>query len=200
MMPVLDGLETARRIRASETGRRKPIIAMTANAQASDRERCLQAGMDDYISKPIKAKVLQQLLQSLMVNPSLHQNLQPSLMMDIAIEPDEAQMFDYLTALLEVDQEILEIVEGPFEHQWPTDLERVQLAVVQRDFSQIRHIAHALKGTLAIFGAQPASDLALALESSAQRADFDLVCTLLPQLEQAVERMLQACAQRRATR
>ena len=197
MMPVLDGLETARRIRASETGRRKPIIAMTANAQAADRERCLQAGMDDYISKPIKAKVLQQLLQSLMVNPSLHPPLQPSMMMDIAIEPDGVELFDYRAALLTVDQEILDIVEGPFEHQWPTDLERMQLAVVQRDFSQIRHIAHALKGTLAIFGAQPASDLALSLENSAQRADFDAVCTFVPQLEQEVERMLEACLERR---
>ena len=57
MMPELDGLETVRRIRKSEGDSHIPVIAMTANAQESDRERCLAAGMDDYISKPIKALV-----------------------------------------------------------------------------------------------------------------------------------------------
>ncbi len=61
-MPVLDGLRTAQKIRIMEmnTGRHIPIIAMTAHAQKEDRDRCLEAGMDDYISKPINMKILQE--------------------------------------------------------------------------------------------------------------------------------------------
>ncbi|MBW2009040.1 MAG: response regulator [Deltaproteobacteria bacterium] len=64
-MPVMDGLTATRKIREREAGteRHVPIIAMTANAMPGDRRRCLEAGMDDYISKPIKPKVLEELLE-----------------------------------------------------------------------------------------------------------------------------------------
>ncbi|MBT4639827.1 MAG: response regulator, partial [Deltaproteobacteria bacterium] len=61
-MPEMDGFETTARIREKTGGRTVPIIALTANAMAGDRERCLQAGMDDYISKPIDRKKLYKIL------------------------------------------------------------------------------------------------------------------------------------------
>jgi CheY-like chemotaxis protein len=65
MMPVLDGLATTRAWRELEgrTGRRRlPVVALTANAMASDRERCLEAGMDDYLAKPVRREQLAQML------------------------------------------------------------------------------------------------------------------------------------------
>jgi CheY-like chemotaxis protein len=63
-MPVCDGLEATRRIRAAENGgRRVPIIAMTAHAMVGDRKRCLDAGMDDYVAKPIQAAELMAAVQ-----------------------------------------------------------------------------------------------------------------------------------------
>lgn len=65
MMPVLDGLATTRAWRELEqrSGRRRlPVVALTANAMASDRERCLEAGMDDYLAKPVRREQLAQML------------------------------------------------------------------------------------------------------------------------------------------
>ena len=63
-MPEMDGFQTTREIRNSETdGKRIPIIALTANALTGDREKCLSAGMDDYISKPIEPDKLEEILK-----------------------------------------------------------------------------------------------------------------------------------------
>jgi two-component system, sensor histidine kinase and response regulator len=66
-MPDVDGLEATREIRKREvsTGKHIPIVAMTAHAMEGDRERCIEAGMDDYISKPIKASMLFEVIERL---------------------------------------------------------------------------------------------------------------------------------------
>jgi signal transduction histidine kinase/ActR/RegA family two-component response regulator len=63
-MPELDGYEATAQIRAAESGRRVPIVAMTANAMEGDRDRCLLAGMDDYIAKPVSAAALGRMLEA----------------------------------------------------------------------------------------------------------------------------------------
>ena len=197
MMPVMDGLEAAQRIRASEVDQRTPIIAMTANARAADRERCLAAGMDDYISKPIKAPVLQAMLQSVFAaaaDGTLHQ---PSMMVDLLIEDSYPEDFDYGSALATVDQEVIEIVSTPFVGQWPKELARMRSALADGDLNTVLHISHALKGTLAMFGAQPASELALQIESCASRSDGPGVGLFLEPFVQEVDRLLVVIAQRR---
>jgi two-component system sensor histidine kinase/response regulator len=196
MMPVMDGLETASRIRASESGRRTPIIAMTANARASDRDRCLAAGMDDFLSKPIKANVLQAMLQSVATaveQGALHQS---SMMVDLLIEDAYPEDFDYSSALATVDQEVIQIVSIPFSMQWPKELARLQDALGRDDLRTVFHISHALKGTLAMFGAQPARELAQQIERCAERSDSAGVGLFLPPLVIEVEQLLRIISER----
>jgi PAS domain S-box-containing protein len=160
MMPVMDGLETTQRIRSSELpDEHVPIVAMTANAMQIDRERCFAAGMDDFISKPIAMADLQRVLTSLGKNHHLHR---------VLVAPDATQAvdnFDYAAALSACDQEVVDIVAEVFMAQWPLDFEKMLQAAQAGDWSTLLHVAHALKGTLGLFGAIPGVNTAQELES-----------------------------------
>jgi CheY-like chemotaxis protein/HPt (histidine-containing phosphotransfer) domain-containing protein len=191
MMPVMDGLEATRRIRASESGRRMPIIAMTANAMEADRERCLAAGMDDYISKPIKAHELQQLLQHFSPRKVQLAVTGPTLQALARLDPGRA-VFDYASALKKVDQEVLEIIAIPFVEQWPDDLKRMREGLASSDLKSVMHVSHALKGTLSMFGAEPASELARRVEHCALQSDATGAKALLGPLETELDRLIVA--------
>ena len=199
MMPELDGLETVRRIRKSEGDSHIPVIAMTANAQESDRERCLAAGMDDYISKPIKAPVLQQMLREVADHVLHRLSTRSSTMTELDFQDATLRVFDYSAAMASVDQEVLEIVRQPFMDQWPHDLEKLRAAVQACDLGVVRHVAHALKGTLAMFGARPASDCALELERMAASGESAGLHAGLEALQREVEQLLSVFADTRTT-
>ena len=176
LMPVMDGLEATRQIRARETGHRIPIIAMTANARESDRQLCLEAGMDDYVSKPIKPLELQQILQALNVLPV------PAPVPEVpalAPEPPASPAFDYAAGLMQADQEVLDIVAAPFLAQWRTDLTQLQAALEAEDAATLLRLSHALKSTLSMFGAAPAVLLAQQLERCAERRTLSEAAPLL---------------------
>ncbi len=191
MMPVMDGLEATRRIRAMETDASKvPIVAMTANAMESDRERCLEAGMNDYISKPIKAQELLALLQNVGRNgaPAVTQAFVESAPAQAA-ESDFPQdfAFDYAAGLKGMDQEILEIIGQAFLDQWPEDIQKIRASLAQGEPLPTLHTAHALKATMAMFGADPASQLAARIEALAGRGDLGAVEKLLPSFTAEVD-------------
>jgi hypothetical protein len=191
MMPVMDGLEATRQIRGLETDRHIPIVAMTANAMESDRQRCLEAGMDDYIAKPIKAQELQDLLQRL-ASSMASESGPRTLTVPAALEPElAASSFDYADAMRRADQEILEIIAQPFRAEWVHDRQRLRDGL-SGDLSVLERTAHALKGTLAMFGAQPASALAARLERSAQAGDTLQIKGLVDALIVEVERLIAA--------
>ena len=161
MMPVFDGLQATRCFRATEQGSRTPIVAMTANVMPGDRERCLQAGMDDYLSKPISVSELNRVL-------ALYSKGR------VAID-DEANLaltsrFDYAQALLEVDQDVVEIIADTFMANWPSDLEKMQQAITQEDWRTLSRAAHTLRGIFGMFGASPAVALLAELEQLAAQA------------------------------
>jgi len=180
MMPVMDGLEATRLIRAMEPPVCSvPIIAMTANAMESDRERCLAAGMNDYISKPIKAQELQELLQKVALQLAGEgDGTLPAVAPEQGDAPNDFA-FDYEAGLVAMDQEILEIIGQAFLDQWPDDLQKMRANLQSGEPLPVFHTAHALKGTLAMFGADPASRLAAHIESLAGQGDLEPIARLL---------------------
>ena len=189
MMPVMDGLEATRRIRASETGQHVPIIAMTANAMESDRQRCIDAGMDDYLSKPIKALELQELLRK--YSAEGYSSVPASLEEAPSAAP---AAFNYAAGLAAMDQEIREIIAQAFVDQWPQDQQKLRTGVGKGDMLAVLHTAHSLKGTLSMFGARPASELARQVESLAGLSDAQGVSVLIDPLCAEVELLLAAIA------
>ncbi|APW46263.1 PAS domain-containing protein [Rhodoferax antarcticus] len=172
MMPVLDGLQASRCFRATERGNRTPIVAMTANAMPGDRERCLQAGMDDYLPKPISVSELNRVL-ALFTKARIAIDSEANVMPDVRAAA-QTQMagssFDYALALLDVDQDIVEIIADTFVASWPVDLEKMYQAIAQEDWSALSRATHTLRGILAMFGASPAVALLAELEQLAAKA------------------------------
>jgi CheY-like chemotaxis protein/HPt (histidine-containing phosphotransfer) domain-containing protein len=192
MMPVMDGIEATRHIRARETDHHVPIIAMTANAMEADRDRCIEAGMDDYLSKPIKAQELQDMLKRITDDRSQMAELQ-SVHAELAAASDFSSLgFDYQASLAAMDQEIRGIIEQAFIDEWPVDLTKLRVALASEDMRSMGRTAHALKGTLSMFGALPASELASEIETLAAGPNAHLAGALVEPLRVQVEQLIAA--------
>jgi PAS domain S-box-containing protein len=148
-MPELDGYRTTERIREREgDGERTPIIAMTAHALKGDRERCLAAGMDEYLTKPVRARELDELLNRLTARTTALADLpvfDPSELEAIGVDSDDALRAELIA--LFVDQ--------TREH-----VTQLGAAIAVEDWEAVERLAHSLKGSAALFGAVRLSALA----------------------------------------
>ncbi|MBV9122500.1 MAG: response regulator [Planctomycetes bacterium] len=190
-MPVLDGLETTAAIRAHEreTGRHVPIIAMTAYAMKGDRERCLGAGMDGYISKPIRLPELLKAIEDVLSIPSIP--VPPPAAATPTPEP-----LDWTTALAEVqgDQQLLRELAALFLQESPQWLAEIRTAVDQGDAPLLRRAAHTLKGGVSTFAARAAFEAALRLETMGRTGDLAEAPEALAALLRELERLDPALA------
>jgi two-component system sensor histidine kinase/response regulator len=187
MMPEMDGLEATRRIRETELAagqnRRIPIIAMTANAMTGDRERCLEAGMDGYVSKPVKPEALFMEIQRVLKSDTKHpaQDNQPNRASTaMAIAQDQSPIFDRADALSRIDgdEDLLGILLDMFLADAPNYLTELDNALSSQDWARLHRAGHTLKGVFATFSAQRGEHLAQQLEHSAKAADV-AACTEL---------------------
>jgi PAS domain S-box-containing protein len=176
-MPELDGYAATRAIRQQEgNSKHTRIIAMTANALKGDRERCLAAGMDDYLSKPINMHDLEQMLQSRPKAAAGGEGilLNPQRLADLAdLGDDPSWLEEILVRFLEDSR---------------ARLSSLRQAVQNDDAGRVGEIAHSLKGSSANIGADALARLSRHLQDLGRRGSLDGAEVLLQQLEQTLAR------------
>lgn len=160
-MPEMDGIEATQHIRAREkdTHQHVQIIAMTANAMTEDKQRCLNAGMDDYLPKPLNSEHLWRVLNNLPIQTT-----------PVAI----IENFDYATGLKQSEAWIIELIAQDFLSESDQLLSELRQALHRHDREVAKRSAHTLKGLVANFHAQPIIDFAKSIEMYAEQSDFSL--------------------------
>jgi two-component system, sensor histidine kinase and response regulator len=172
-MPEMDGLEAAAIIRAEEygTSRHIPIVAMTAHAMASDREQCLKAGMDGYVTKPVRSRELFTTIEQVLEKsdrkgeaPAVSSNSQTG-GNGSAAEPAESVDWSAALDAVQQDRDLLAEVIGAFLEECPELMGAIRNALNCADAPALRIAAHRLKGSMRYFGATRAFDQAYILET-----------------------------------
>jgi two-component system, sensor histidine kinase and response regulator len=156
-MPEMDGFDATRQIRKREQGmKRTPIVALTANAAPADRQRCLAAGMDDYLSKPVEERALAAVLEKWLgaqveASPAFVESLDP-------------EVLDSLRELSGPSGNFLREVAELFLDDTPPRLQAIEMAVARGDAAELAMSAHALKSSAGNIGAKELHRIASSLE------------------------------------
>jgi PAS domain S-box-containing protein len=194
-MPEMDGLETTRHICSEWPEAQRPyIIAMTANAMQGDRAACLDAGMDHYLSKPIRLPALIEALSTVHQHhlDTLQHRPEPSASVLDGAVLDELRMMggDGANALMvDLIDSYVEIV--------PDLLAQIEAGVTHWDYDQLQRAAHSLKSSSASLGASYRAELCQALERLGRSQISDGAAELWSQIQGEVERVQAAMAQER---
>lgn len=172
-MPQMDGLTATARIRDLEkkTGRHVPIIAMTAHAMRGDRERCLEAGMDDYVSKPISSTTLLEAIRR--VVPESDRDPEAAEAADPSAATDDTGEMAALLEAFNHDGEFFKDVAEMFIADYPPMVETVEKAITDEDGALLSRTAHALKGMARNFQIDGAAAAARQLEKLADQGQFE---------------------------
>ncbi|TMI20158.1 MAG: response regulator [Betaproteobacteria bacterium] len=187
-MPEMDGFEATREIRGRERssiGKRVPIIALTANAMAQDREECLNTGMDDHLSKPFSMQTMQDMLDRWMPHAASTKSAAATEL--AARGPAKAaaaldrRVLDQLSTLLKPER--LARAINFYLVESPKLIQKLKQAAAANDAPEIVRSAHSLKSSSANLGASVLSRYCEDIEASARRADAEEACKLFAKIE-----------------
>ena len=214
-MPEMDGLEATRRIREAEqaTGQHMPIVAMTAHAMKGDRERCLEAGMDDYVSKPVRSvhliRAMAAQLTSIeaagfavavsagdsMDTSSVGQGVRADSAdpasstgsSDASIEREFQVDWPSVLKIVAGDRVLLRDVAQAFLFESKDVLKGLKSAFQTDDAATVRRLAHTIKTSFRTFGVEAAYDVALKCEFAGRDGDLETAQAVMPVLQTAVK-------------
>jgi signal transduction histidine kinase/CheY-like chemotaxis protein/HPt (histidine-containing phosphotransfer) domain-containing protein len=184
-MPEMDGLEATRRIMERwPEGERPWIVAMTAEAMSGDRERCLEAGMDDYLTKPIRVEELVAAIKRAprradqMSDPDGDGTIDRDVLARLADGVGDAEF-------------VAELIDG-FSTDAPALIAAARAGLAQDDDAEVRRAAHTLKSNAATFGAQALSDQSRAVEEAAKQGQLSNVAAMIDAMAQELDVVLDA--------
>jgi two-component system sensor histidine kinase/response regulator len=188
-MPEMDGLEATRLLREKEmaSGHRQPVVAMTALVMKGDRERCIEAGMDGYLSKPIRPQELDEVLDNYLARDregfSGSESGGPA-------EPSvvAAELLERIDGDLSLLSELLDL----FRADYPGQIRALREAIKNRDAATMQRVGHALKGALGNLSAPIASRIASELELIGTSGETTLAESKVNNLDEEAGRVIQA--------
>jgi PAS domain S-box-containing protein len=191
-MPIMDGHEATRAVRAladDHPNRRVPIVAMTASAMKRDRESCIEAGMDDFIAKPVTPDALATLLEHWLdeiERRSVDRTPGPT---PAAEATADAAVFDEdaLVERLMGDHELAHDVLRGFLDDLPRQIVTLELTLAENDLALATRQAHTIKGAASTVSAEALRQLAAAIEAAGRAADLPTMKALVPGLRPRFE-------------
>jgi CheY-like chemotaxis protein/HPt (histidine-containing phosphotransfer) domain-containing protein len=190
-MPVMDGFQATRQIRDTKSAvlnHSIPVVAMTANAMRGDREKCLDAGMDDYVAKPVTPHMLRQALAKWLPvldasNPAASAAAAPVAPPSFA--PKDAPVFDRkgMMSRLMGDEELALRVADAFLDDIPVQIAALKTDLKNNDLTSAERQAHTIKGASANLGGELLRAVAFELEKCCRSADTAHVAALEGELD-----------------
>ncbi|HPO16364.1 MAG TPA: response regulator [Candidatus Hydrogenedentes bacterium] len=187
-MPEMDGLTVTRQIRNPGSAVRNhavPIIAMTAHAMKGDREECLKAGMDDYVSKPVSPKELADAIERQLVRATQR----PKTRLAPPGTDGEEMIFDKQSALARVggDEAILNEILDVYLEDAALQIELLHKTAAGNDAVALARQAHSLKSAAGNVGAAAMREIAFTIESAGREGNISLAASMIPVLEAAFD-------------
>jgi CheY-like chemotaxis protein/HPt (histidine-containing phosphotransfer) domain-containing protein len=187
-MPKLDGFEAVAAIRGNErqVGGHIPIVALTAHAMRGDRERCLDAGFDDYLSKPICSRELRETIEKWCRPIPQVREIDPD-----ATAPDPIAEFDRRAALSTVggDEALLGEVVGLFLDDCPRLFSEIEVAIGRFDAPSIKRLAHTVRGVAGNFGLPAVTLAAATLEAKGNAESWNEARAAFEDLREGIDRV-----------
>jgi len=183
-MPEMDGFTATREIRQREDGRHIPIVALTANALAGDRERCLAAGMDDYLQKPFAEGELARVLRRFVPPPAA----EPEPDVAPPAPPLDAEVIGNLREVGGGSDEFIRELANIYLSDAPSRLTSLREALRDNNAAELASAAHALKSSSGNIGAAAVRDLCTELETIGRSGAMDTAAAKVAELESEYRR------------